>query len=183
MSKRDHAKPRRGRPLKFGRPARSITITLPDDALAALRASDPDVGQAIVALLDSAAKRAPQAPAVALHKTGRRMVIVVKPVEALRQLPGVELVSLGDHRRALIAFSGDLTAAQFELQIHDLLDGSRLHGDEAEVVDQLADILRDVRHSANLRLSEATIMVIDDVQAPVAKGTVRSATVRSPSVR
>ena len=150
--------------MKFGRPARSVTITLPDDALAALRASDPDVGQAIVALLASAAKRAPRAPAVALHKTGPRMVIVVKPVAALRQLRGVELVSLGDQQRALIAFRGGLTAAQFELQIHDLLDSSRLDADEAAVVDQLAEMLRDVRRSANLRLSEATIMVVDDVR-------------------
>lgn len=183
MPKREHPRPRRGRPLKFGRPARSITITLPVDAVAALRASDPDVGQAIVALLASGARRAPEAPAVALHKTGRRMVIVVKPVEALRQLRGVELVSLGDQQRALIAFSGDLTAAQFELQIHDLLDASRLSADEALVVDQLAGILRDVRHSTNLRLSEATIMVIDDVQAPAAKGNVRARSARTQNRR
>ena len=179
MSKREPARPRRGRPLKFGRPARSITITLPEDAIVALRAADADIGQAIVALLASSAKRAPEAPAVALHKTGRRMVIVVKPVPALRQLRGVELVSLGDQQRALIAFRGDLTAAQFELQIHDLLDGARLHADEAAVVDRLADILRDVRRSTHLRLSEATIMVIDDMQASVVKGTVRPAAARS----
>ena len=173
MSKRHEARPRRGRPLKFGRPARSISVTLPDDALAALRASDPDVGKAIVAMLASAAKRAPEAPVVALHKTGRRMVIVVRPVEALRRLRGVELISTGDQQRALVAFRDGLTAAQFQLQIQDLLDGARMDADEAAVVNQLAEILRGVRRSANLRLSEATIMVIDDVQAAVGKGTLR----------
>ena len=155
--------PRRGRPLKFGRPARSITLTLPEDALAGLRATDPDVGQAIVTLMASAAKRAPRAPDVALHKTGSRMVIVVKPIDALRRLRGVELVSMGDQQRALIALSGGLTAAQFELQIHDLIDGSKLSASDAAVIDQLAGVLRNVRHSSKLRLSEATIMVIDEV--------------------
>ena len=91
------------------------------------------------------------------------MVIVVRPIQSLRRIRGVELVSIGDQQRALIAFRGGLTAAQFELQIHDLLDDAHLPTDEAMVVHQLAAVLRDVRHSAKLRLSEATIMVIDEV--------------------
>ena len=41
---------RRGRPRKFTRPSRTITLTLPEDTLEALAGLDPDVGRAIVRL-------------------------------------------------------------------------------------------------------------------------------------
>jgi hypothetical protein len=163
----------RGRPLKFGRPARSVTITLPDDVLAALRTRNRDIGRAIVGLLAGASSTARPAQRVVLHQTGRRAVIVVSPVEALRQLPGVELVSLGDPDRALIAFRDGLTMPAFELRVQDLLDGPVLPAEEAEVISQLAALLRDVRRTAGRSLSEATIVVLEDARLPVARLPVR----------
>jgi hypothetical protein len=159
--------------LKFGRPARSVTITLPDDALAALRARNRDVGRAIVSLLPSASSEALGVRGVVLHQTGRRAVIVIRPVDALRRLPGVELVSLGDPDRALIAFTGGLTVPAFELRVQDLLDGPTLPPNDAEVVSQLAALLREVRRTAGRSLSEATIMVLEDAHTPEARGLVR----------
>ena len=37
-----------GRPRKFGRPSRPVTVTLPDDVLGRLHAVDNDLGNAIV---------------------------------------------------------------------------------------------------------------------------------------
>jgi hypothetical protein len=159
--------------LKFGRPARSVTITLPDDALAALRARNRDLGRAIVSLLAGASRTERPAPRVVLHQTGRRAVIVVSPVEALRQLPGVELVSVGDPERALVAFRDGMTMPAFELRVQDLLDGPVLPAEEAEVISQLAALLREVRRTAGRSLSEATIVVLEDARLPVARSAVR----------
>ena len=173
MSIREPRPARRGRPLKFGRPARSVSITLPEDVLSALRARDSDIGRAIVGLLSAASSAVPRPRAVVLHRTGRRAVIVVRPVAALRGLPGVDLVSIGDPDRALIAFTGGLSVSAFELRVQDLLDGPPLSPDEAEVIAQLAALLREVRRTGRQSLSEATIVVLDDARAPEARGAVR----------
>jgi hypothetical protein len=47
-----HPTPRRRRPAKFGRPAQAVTITLPDDIVAAFRSLDPDLSRAIVHLAE-----------------------------------------------------------------------------------------------------------------------------------
>jgi hypothetical protein len=178
MPLREPRRRERGRPLKFGRPARSVSVTLPDDVLDALRARNRDVGRAIVGLLPAGSSAALEPRAVVLHQTGRRAVIVVRPVEALRRLPGVDLVSLGDPDRALIAFTDGMTVAAFELRVQDLLDGPPLPEDDAEVISQLAALLREVRRTAGRSLSEATIIVLEDARAPAARGAVRGR--RSP---
>ncbi|MGE4053673.1 MAG: hypothetical protein AB7F99_02645 [Vicinamibacterales bacterium] len=172
MATRENHRRGRGRPLKFGRPARSVTVTLPDDVLNALRARDRDLGRAIVALLPVASTPPSRSPAVVLHQTGRRAVIVVRPVEALRRLPGVDLVSLGDPDRALIAFSEGMSAATFELRVQDLLESPSLPPDDAEVVTRLASLLRDVRRTARRSLSQATIIVLEDAHVPERRNTV-----------
>jgi hypothetical protein len=164
---------RRGRPLKFGRPARSVTVTLPEDVLTALRARNRDVGRAIVDLLAGSAGRKATAPSVVMHQNGRRSVIVVRPAEALRKLAGVELVSLGDPDRALIALTGGQTVSAFELQVQDLLEGPALPALDGTVVAQLAALLRQARRNAGRSLREASIIVMDDVRKPAARGTVR----------
>jgi len=151
-----------GRPLKYGRPARSITLTLPEDTIAALRTRDRDIGRAVVALLPVAAPAAARPPAVVLHQTASRAVIVIRPVDAVRRLRGVDLISLGDPDRALIAFTDGMTPAAFELQVLDLLEGPALAPAEREVVKQLAALLRQVRRTGRQRLSEATIIVLED---------------------
>lgn len=156
----------RGRPLKFGTPATSITLTLPDEAISRLRAIDRDIGRAIVRLLRVADAKAPPSPLVGLHKTGHRSVIVVTPVDALRQLDGLELVSLGDPRRALLMFGEGMTPAQFELRIQDLLDGRDVPSADREVIRQISEVLRDARRSTRYRVSSARIIVLDETDPP-----------------
>ena len=48
----------RGRPSKYGRPARAVTVTLPEDILDRLSAVHTDVGSAIVNLVERTRPRA-----------------------------------------------------------------------------------------------------------------------------
>src|SRR2546426_12834999 len=92
-----------GRPRKFGRPSRSVTVTLPDDVIARLAGINVDLGRAIVAVVEH--KRMPRssvAHPAELASYGSHSVIVVPLVHAFGQLAGVELVPIGGNR-ALIS--------------------------------------------------------------------------------
>src|SRR5207248_2018365 len=94
-----------GRPKKYGRPSRAVTVTLPDDVLASLRALDADLGRAIVTLVERRGRKLSRngngRPAE-IAEYGNRAVIIVNPAKALKQLPGVQLVPAGNGR-ALIS--------------------------------------------------------------------------------
>ena len=47
---------RRGRPLKFGRRAQLVTLTLPDDVVQWLQSVDEDLAWAVVKLFERSAK-------------------------------------------------------------------------------------------------------------------------------
>ena len=49
---------KRGRPLKFGRPTRSLSVSLPKDVVAWLESIDPDPAWAIVHLVEKGRQRA-----------------------------------------------------------------------------------------------------------------------------
>ena len=92
---------RRGRPPKFTRPSRTITVTLPEDVLTSLAELDTDMGRAIVRLTMTASNGS-SSRGVEVATFGSRAVIVVPPTKLLKQLPRVELVPLADGR-ALIS--------------------------------------------------------------------------------
>jgi hypothetical protein len=150
---------RRGRPQKFGRPARPVTLTLPEDTLAALKSVDPDVGLAIVRVVDLLKTRRKR-PRVTLSRYGRHAIIVVTPVRALKRLPGVEIVPIGADR-AIIAFSEPMTVAQFELRVQDALEMTDLASEEREALRHLVDILKDARRSGHTALTSRTIIVLE----------------------
>ncbi len=90
----------RGRPKKYGRPARAVTVTLPEDILATLSAADTDLGRAIVRLVERRGKALAIArkPAAEIAPYGNRSIIIVPEARALRRLPGVQLVPIGNGR-------------------------------------------------------------------------------------
>src|SRR4029453_1456562 len=93
------SRPKLGRPRKYGRPSRAVTVTLPEDVIARLRRVDPDMGTAIVSLVDRPTPARPHVIRPAeLASYGRHAVIVVSPVKALKRLAGVQLVPLGSGR-------------------------------------------------------------------------------------
>ncbi|HYN07565.1 MAG TPA: hypothetical protein VES67_09265 [Vicinamibacterales bacterium] len=152
---------RRGRPRKFGRPARPITLTLPDDVISRLAAVDGDLGRAIVSLVDAAPvpSRARRA-AASISSFGRHAVILVPPVAALRRLRGIQLVPVGNGR-ALIALDHPHAIPQLELDLRDALDRTGLTTGDRGVLETVAEILRDARQSNVLTIAERSIIVLE----------------------
>lgn len=152
---------RRGRPRKFSRPARAITLTLPEDTIATLRSIDRDLGRAIVRVTQPLAQEAPR-PSAELATFGNRAVILVSPSRALTQRTGAELVPLSDGR-ALIAFDDRISVSQFELRLLDALADPSLATEDRETFAAIAEILRGSRRNGGAELRQRNIIVLDKV--------------------
>jgi hypothetical protein len=151
-----------GRPQKFGRPSKALTVTLPQDVIERLQNVDPDIGRAIVAVTEHRTPRRTKnakSPAE-LASYGDRAVIVVFPVKALGKLPGVQLVPIGGGR-ALIALDDAQSVSGFELQLRDALEHSDVKGDERQTMDAIASILGQARRSRQVTLRARTIIVLE----------------------
>lgn len=153
--------PGRGRPKKFGRPARAVTVTLPEDILAKLSTVDPDLGRAIVAMVEGGVVSEPHAIRPAeLASYGKQAVIVVTPLRALKRLPGVRLVPVANGR-CLISLDHQYSISRLELEIRDAIERGHTDKTEHEALEAIADILRRARGSADLSLEERTIVVLE----------------------
>lgn len=151
----------RGRPSKYGRPARAITLTLPEDVLAQLRAVDTDLGRAIVKVVERRSTRRVAAIRPAeIARYGRHAVIVVTPVKPLKRLPGVQLVPIGNGR-CLISLAPRHSIPQLELDIRDALAREDMTNLERETLEGIAGILREARVSHLATPEERTIIVLE----------------------
>jgi hypothetical protein len=160
---------RPGRPPKFGRRARPITITLPEDLVERLKAQHLDIGRAIVELFEPTAERS-QAP-VQLAEFGHSALILVPPASALRRLEGLELIPLSNGR-ALIALDHPMSPSDLELALHDTLAAPDLPEADRAIVANVVDILREARTSARARLRQRTIVILE--RDPKARRRVRT---------
>lgn len=151
--------PRRGRPRKFNGPSRAVTLTLPEDVIAALTAVDHDLSRAVVRVTQPEMRKRPHPPAE-LATFGRRAVIVVNPSRTLEQRIGVVLVPLSDGR-ALISFDESITTARLELAIQDALDDHGLTAEDAGIFESIATILKEARRSRNITLQQRNIIVLE----------------------
>jgi hypothetical protein len=154
---------RRGRPSKFGRAARAVTVTLPEDVIDRLTAINLDISRAIVELADAArATTRPRAiPAtVELSEYGQGALIVVSPVDGLRKLPGVELIPLSDGR-SLIALENPGSLSELELGLRDMLDDDTYAAGDREALEGVATILRRARQSPDRTVRTRIIIVIE----------------------
>ena len=149
---------RRGRPRKFGRPSRAVTLTLPEDVIAGLQAIDPDLSRAVVRALQPLTARAPASPAE-LATYGNRSVILVPQSRVLRERTGVELVPLSDGR-ALISMDHQQSIAKLELQLTDALADPALDANSRVLFDALVDILRNARQDQGVEVRQQQIIVL-----------------------
>jgi hypothetical protein len=150
-----------GRPRKYGRAARAVTVTLPEDILARLAGVHTDLGRAIVTLAERNGKgrtRSPHPAEIAAY--GNHAVIVVNPARALKRLPGVQLVPIGSGR-ALISLDPRYSISQLELDLGDALEHAGLVKAERELLQAIGKILRDARRSRQLVATERTIIVLE----------------------
>ncbi len=151
--------PRRGRPRKFMAPSRAVTLTLPENTIAALEAIDHDLSRAVVRVVQPEVGKRPH-PAAELAAFGRRAIIVVNPTRMLEQRTGITLVPLGDGR-ALIAFDDPMSAARLELSIQDELENHDLSAEDTRVFEHVRDLLRDARRSSTVTLRQQHIIVLE----------------------
>lgn len=121
---------KRGRPQKYGQPARIVAITLPVDVVDTLHQIDGDLGWAIVSVVEktqgrSTRRSVPEAELVEIG--GGHSLIVVDP-SVFRSLPGVDIVPFS-HNQAFLALESGRGMAELELAVHDriaqLKPGSR----------------------------------------------------------
>lgn len=155
----------RGRPKKYGRESRAVTVTLPNDVLDRLGALDADVGRAIVRLVERQKKpHRPVSRPAEISAYGSRAVIVVKPAKALKRLPGVQLVPIGDGR-ALISLDRPLAIPHLELAVRDALEATEPSAAERHALKAIAEILREARLSRTVSIVERSIIVIESKRA------------------
>jgi hypothetical protein len=150
-----------GRPRKYGRPSRAVTVTLPEDVIARLQGIDADLGRAIVAIAEFRGPRRLQTIRPAeLARYGNHAVIVVMPFRSLKRLRGVQLVPIGNGR-ALISLDDQRAIPQLELQLRDALEQADVSGAERKPLEALAEILREARRSERVTVKERTIIVLE----------------------
>ena len=150
-----------GRPPKYGRPSRTLTITLPEDVVDALGAVDADLGRAIVRLTEKRGGPRASAPRPAeLATYGSHAVIIVNPAKALKRLAGVQLVPVGNGR-ALISLAHPHSIPQLELSVRDELDRGQVNDRERRTLEAIAAILQQARRSRGVTLEERTIIVLE----------------------
>jgi hypothetical protein len=156
------AKPKHGpgRPPKYGRPSRAVTVTLPEDVLAGLSAVDTDLGRAIVRLAERrGTPRARAAGPAELATYGNHAVIVVNPAKALKRLAGVQLVPIGNGR-ALISLTHPHSIPQLELSVRDAIEHGEMGERECQTLTAIAEILQQARRSRGVTIEERTIIVL-----------------------
>jgi hypothetical protein len=149
-----------GRPPKYGRPSRAVTVTLPEDVLDGLGAIDTDVGRAIVKLTERRRTlRARAARPAELAPYGNHAVIIVNPARALKRLAGVQLVPVGNGR-ALISLMHPHSIPQLELAVRDAIERGDMSTRERHTVEAIVEILQRARRSRGVSLEERTIIVL-----------------------
>lgn len=148
---------RPGRPPKFGRRARPVTITLPEDLIERLRARHVDLGRAIVEAFE--AEVGLDGP-VQLAEFGRGALILVPPASALKRVAGVDLIPLSNGR-ALIALDQPMSSSDLELTLTDALREDTFPAGDRRVVEHVVGILRDARTSTSARLRQRTIIIVE----------------------
>jgi len=147
-----------GRPRKFGRPSRSVTVTLPEDVLTRLAGIDADLGRAIVALVERRRTYVRTVKPAEISSYGSHAVIIVTPVQALKRIGGVQLVPIGNGR-ALISLERTQSIPGFELELVDALARGPVSELERQTLGAIVEILRQTRRSRRSVLEARTIIV------------------------
>ena len=155
---------RRGRPPKFGRPARLVAVTLPTDVVAWLEALHTDIGRAIVRLHDEAVRRhrrpdPAQRPSAELVDVGEARALIVVDPEMVRGLTGVAAIPFGEGR-AFLALEPSWTMADLELSVVDWLEREAGEGPRRDALTAFRAQLRAWRTDRTMALEQRAIIVV-----------------------
>lgn len=153
---------KRGRPLKFGRPTRPLSISLPDDVIQWLETLDPDPAWAIVGLFEKVRSRqpgtAPRASAELVQLPGKRALILVAP-DVFDGLNGVSVIRLSDGR-GFLALQPGKGYADLELAVVDMIDAVNISPERRKALVEIRRQLRDWRQSG-LVFEARSILVVE----------------------
>ena len=168
---------RRGRPPKYGRPARLVAVTLPHDVVDWLASIDADVGRAIVRLHDHTTRRdaraaRPDPPSAELVDVGDARALIVVDPKMVRGLAGVAAIPFGEGR-AFLALEPAWTMADLELSVVDALDRGVADAPRRVALVQFRDQLREWRNDRSMALEPRAIIVAG--RRPKAKAAAGSA--------
>lgn len=158
--------PRRGRPSKFGRPSRVVALTLPEDAIQALRRVHRDIGWAIVKLIGdgvrglASRRKVDVEPDVELVAVADRRYLIVINQDVIQSVPGVNIVPLSG-TRAFLALDVDRGMSDLELAVIDRLHGATLERRERRALTELRTHLRAWRGDPALRFHRRAIIVVE----------------------
>lgn len=156
----------RGRPLKFGRPAQLLALTLPRDVVDGLRRIHPDPAWAIVALYEMLARKAsrprreakPGVELAQISRTNNDALIVVDP-RVIKSVPGVSVVPVAAGR-AFLAFDEGRGLADLEGGVLDRLQDGKVDPAAREELTTLHRQIRNWRRSRRLRFSTRSIILV-----------------------
>lgn len=160
---------KRGRPLKFGRPTRPLSLSLPEDVIAWLEAIDPDPAWAIVSMFEKSRQRSSPpssgAPAELVQLPGKRALIIVTP-DAFDGIDGVSVIRLSDGRGFLALETGK-GYADLELAVADKIETPGVSPERRQILSNLRLQLREWRQTG-LRFDARSILIVDrqDVGTP-----------------
>lgn len=156
---------KRGRPLKFGRSAELIALTLPHDVVGWLRTINDDPAWAIVQLFErnntrrSRVQELPR-PSAELIDVGRRRALIVVDQESFTTLPGVAVIPLANGR-SFLALEPGRGMADLEVAVVDRLEEPGLVGDERDSLNQLRRQLREWRRDPGIGFHTRSIIVAE----------------------
>ena len=154
---------RRGRPPKYGRPARLIAVTLPHDVVDWLTAIHADIGRAIVLLHDQRTRRDPRAPSpqppnAELVDVGDGRALIVVDPKLVQGLAGVASIPFGEGR-AFLALEPSWSMADLELSVVDALDRGIAEAGRRAALVQFRDQLRGWRTDRSMAMEPRAIIV------------------------
>jgi hypothetical protein len=172
------ARRQRGRPLKFGRPARLLALTLPHDVVTALRRIHPDPAWAIVSLYEKAARRRrpatpPRPPAIDLAQLSNRSALIVVDPRALRSAPGMSVVPVASGR-AFLAFDEGRGLADVELAVVEQLRDPKIDAAARKELQALERQVRSWRRGRGFRFSKRSIILVERTPRPRAPRSKRA---------
>ena len=153
---------RRGRPRKFGEPARPVTMTLPQSVIEGLARYDESPGGAVVKLYRASDSARRASPGVQVLEVSRGTgLILIGPTPSLRKIKFLHLVEVGP-ARFLLALDPGHDFRELELAIQDMLDeADGMPDSERANVEELARQMRRVRRGSQVRMAEILFVKLD----------------------
>jgi hypothetical protein len=162
MALKTHSKGR-GRPPKFGRPSEVVALTLPQDVVLALERFHPDIGRAIVNVVEEKLG-SPQRvsgdtePAMLARISSRHSLISVDS-SLLQALPDIQAVP-HQGNRAFLALEPGQGLADLELAVIDRLEDPSVGESELRALSRFRSCLRSWRRDPELTFQIRSIIVV-----------------------